>query len=165
MTATEEFSQEIIAIIDNEIKPLFLKKNRQYKTNDDPLANFTTGAMLRYGNGYLPAKYETLKDYVNKHISHVYDNDLDGDKVGESLGDIVVYFLIAIYMKRQQDELHRTCPPSYAEVKDVAQVAKENTIMREALEKLSRLGNGERVGNSIGNEIAARALENLESEA
>lgn len=165
MTATEEFSQEIISIIDNEIKPLFLKKNRQYKTNDDPLANFTTGAMLRYGNGNMPAKYETLKDYVNKHISHVYDNELDGDKVGESIGDIVVYFLIAMYMHRQQEELHRTCPPPYVDVKDVAQTAKENAVMREALEKLSRLGNGERVGNSIGNEIAARALENLESEA
>ena len=34
-----------------------------------------------------------------------------------------------------------------------------NAIMREALEKLSRLGNGDRLGNSEGNCIAQSALE------
>jgi hypothetical protein len=35
----------------------------------------------------------------------------------------------------------------------------ENKKLREALEKLARLGNGEQYGNSIGNEIARAVLE------
>lgn len=35
---------------------------------------------------------------------------------------------------------------------------KENKYFREVLEKLSKLGNGDRYGNSIGNEIAQDAL-------
>jgi hypothetical protein len=34
----------------------------------------------------------------------------------------------------------------------------ENEALREALEKLARLGNGDQYGNSIGNEIARAAL-------
>jgi len=36
----------------------------------------------------------------------------------------------------------------------------ENLKLREVLEKLARLGNGDQYGNSIGNEIARAALEN-----
>jgi hypothetical protein len=34
----------------------------------------------------------------------------------------------------------------------------ENEALRDALEKLARLGNGDQYGNSIGNEIARAAL-------
>lgn len=34
----------------------------------------------------------------------------------------------------------------------------------EALEKLAKLGNGDRYGNSVGNEIAIAALKSLEEE-
>ena len=36
--------------------------------------------------------------------------------------------------------------------------------MREALEKLAKLGNGDQYGNSVGNEIARAALKLLEEE-
>jgi len=40
----------------------------------------------------------------------------------------------------------------------IAELEKEKEVMRVALDKLARLGNGERFGNSIGNEIAQDAL-------
>ena len=42
--------------------------------------------------------------------------------------------------------------------KQLTEVQAENEALREALEKLSRLGNGDQYGNSIGNEIARAAL-------
>lgn len=90
---------EIISIID-EVKATFEKKNNQYKTSRDPLANFSKGAVLRYGEDNMGTKYETLKDYMGKHIAHIYNNDITGDKVDESLMDIAVYSIIALAMRR-----------------------------------------------------------------
>ena len=95
-----EIFQELIQEEIQHISELFQVKNDQYKTNDDPLANFTAGAALRYGNTDMSAKFEALKDYVGKHIAHVYNNDLDGPKVSESLQDIIVYFIIARVMAK-----------------------------------------------------------------
>lgn len=95
-----EIFQELIQEEIQHISELFNTKNEQYKTNSDPLANFTVGAALRYGKTDMSAKYEVLKDYVGKHIAHVYNNDLDGPKVSESLQDIVVYFIIARVMAK-----------------------------------------------------------------
>lgn len=81
----------------HDIHTLFGAKNIQYST-DDPLANFTAGAKLLYNNDNMCAKYETLKAYVAKHIAHVYNHSLTGPKVKESIGDIVVYFIIAWIM-------------------------------------------------------------------
>lgn len=79
------------------IHELFLNKNAQY-SNEDSLANFTTGAKLLFGNDTMCAKYEALKAYVAKHIAHVYNHSLVGPKVKESIGDIAVYFIIAWIM-------------------------------------------------------------------
>ena len=80
---------------------LFEAKNEQYRTNDDDLANFTTGAMLRYGKADMPARFETLKDYVLKHISKVYNGGLLDDKMDESIIDIAVYFILAAVMHKR----------------------------------------------------------------
>jgi len=45
-----------------------------------------------------------------------------------------------------------------AALDEIEWLQKENAIMSEALEKLSRLGAGDRLGNSDGNCIAQRAL-------
>lgn len=103
MITPEQFN----ALIQDELQHignLFQTKNEQYKTTSDPLANFTAGAMLRYKKGDMPALYETLKDYVGKHIAHVYNNDLNGNKVSESLQDIVVYFLIARVIAKLENQ-------------------------------------------------------------
>jgi hypothetical protein len=42
----------------------------------------------------------------------------------------------------------------------IATLQAENKKLRDALIELSKLGNGDRPGNSIGNVIAQRALEN-----
>lgn len=76
---------------------LFEAKNAQYST-DDPFANFTTGANLLFGEADYIGKFEALKAYVAKHIAHVYNNNLAGPKVKESIQDIVVYFIIAWIM-------------------------------------------------------------------
>ena len=89
--------REILA----EIDKMFEKKNLQYRAGTDDLANFTKGAWLRYGDPSMSAKYETLKDYVAKHIAHVYEHPLTGPKVEESLMDIAVYFIIAMVMHRR----------------------------------------------------------------
>lgn len=101
---TNEIFNELIQEELQHISELFKAKNEQYKTKSDPLANFTAGAMLRYKSAELPAQYETLKDYVGKHIAHVYNNDLDGPKVSESLQDIVVYFVIARVMAKIENK-------------------------------------------------------------
>ena len=41
-------------------------------------------------------------------------------------------------------------------------LASQNAKLVEALENLSKLGNGDKVGNSIGNQIAAAALKEME---
>lgn len=81
----------------HDIYTLFEAKNNQYSTVD-PFANFTTGANLMFGDDTIYAKYSALKAYVAKHIAHVYNNSLTGPKVKESIGDIVVYFIIAWIM-------------------------------------------------------------------
>ena len=90
----------MVLLVEEKLKnihELFVDKNAQYST-EDSLANFTTGAGLLYGNDNMCAKYETLKAYVAKHIAHVYNHSLTGPKVKESIGDIVVYFIIAWIM-------------------------------------------------------------------
>lgn len=95
--STEEFNRLINSKI-NMIAKLFLEKNNAYKTNDDPMANFTTGGMLRHGRGDFPGKYEALKDYLGKHIAHLYNNNIDGPKLTESWRDLAVYSIIAMVM-------------------------------------------------------------------
>ena len=80
---------------------MFEKKNGQYREGTDDLANFTKGALLKYGDATMSERYEVLKDYVLKHISHVYNHPLTGPKVDESLMDIAVYFVIALVMHRR----------------------------------------------------------------
>lgn len=82
--------------LDNVLN-LFEAKNAQYSTGD-PFANFTTGANLLFGEADYIGKFEALKAYVAKHIAHVYNNNLAGPKVKESIQDIVVYFIIAWIM-------------------------------------------------------------------
>ena len=97
MIKLHEDVKEVLA----RIEQLFANKNEQYRTNDDDLANFTTGAMLRYGKADMPARFETLKDYVAKHISKVYNGGLLDDKMDESIMDIAVYFIIAAVMHKR----------------------------------------------------------------
>ena len=43
--------------------------------------------------------YETLKDYMRKHVSYMETHGIDGCSLGDSLGDIAVYCVIAMYMR------------------------------------------------------------------
>lgn len=61
---------------------------------------------------------------------------------------------------RENETLARNMPPEPpADFAAAASEASKLELARNALEVLSKLGNGDRVGNSVGNVIAARALE------
>ena len=93
---TDEFLRRFQGILKDTWK-LVQKKNEQYSTND-ALANFTTGAKLQYHDGSPEWQFETLKDYMLKHVAHVYNNRLMGNGVRESLGDIATYCIIGMIM-------------------------------------------------------------------
>lgn len=83
----------------SELSEKFAKKNQQYSGSADPLANFSTGAKLKYGKAGMPEMYETLKDYCRKHIAYISTHGIEGKTVEDSLEDIAVYAVIALYMR------------------------------------------------------------------
>lgn len=83
----------------NELSEKFAKKNGQYAVSTEPLANFSTGARLKYGKAGMPEMYETLKDYCRKHVAYVETHGIDGKTLQDSLEDIAVYAVIALYMR------------------------------------------------------------------
>jgi len=101
----QEFLNRFKMIVDDTWE-LFQQKNKQYGT-DDPFANFRAGAALSMQNVNYPGMYKTLQEYMLKHIAHVYNNDIDGMKVRESLGDIVVYSIIGMVMVDAWKELNQ----------------------------------------------------------
>lgn len=105
----ENFVDEVVKDME-ELKALFLEKNIQYSVID-PLANFRTGAMLQCGTDEYDSMYEVLKNYMGKHVAHVYNNSAGGVKVEESLHDIAVYCLIGAWMcrKHRAEELRKRC--------------------------------------------------------
>ena len=102
---TAEFLNRFQGIL-TETWKLVKRKNEQYATND-ALANFSTGADLQYHDKAAEWQFETLKDYMLKHVAHVYNNRLMGNGVRESLGDIATYCIIGMIMHDAID----TMPP------------------------------------------------------
>ena len=82
-----------------ELEWKFAKKNLQYSCIADHLANFSTGARLKYGKSGMTEMYETLKDYCRKHVAYVETHGIDGKTLQDSLEDIAVYAVIALYMR------------------------------------------------------------------
>lgn len=117
MISKDEFNQRVICKLHN-IAELFQNKNDQYG-DVDPLQNFSRGALIRYRELSMETRFETLKDYVLKHISHVYNNNLYGEKVDQSIDDIAVYFLIASVMHDLKDEEPKQ---TLREIKDVEEL-------------------------------------------
>ena len=95
---TDDFNEFVMQKF-NELSEKFAKKNGQYAVSIDPLANFATGARLKYGKAGMPGMYEILKDYARKHISYVETHGIDGKTLQDSLEDIAVYAVIALYMR------------------------------------------------------------------
>ena len=94
---------DLVTFADDTFKMLvnkFLDKNKQYAGKVEPLANFTNGAKLRYGDDKIWSQFETAKGYVLKHIAHVYGegSNIDTPKLDESLVDIAIYSVIMLYM-------------------------------------------------------------------
>ncbi|SDC70011.1 hypothetical protein SAMN04487864_11546 [Succiniclasticum ruminis] len=102
---TAEFLNRFKGIL-TETWKLVKRKNEQYSTGD-ALANFTTGAELQYHDKSPEWQFEALKDYMLKHVAHIYNNPLMGNGVRESLGDIATYCIIGMIMRDSID----TKPP------------------------------------------------------
>jgi len=117
---TAEFLNRFQGIL-TETWKLVKRKNEQYSTND-ALANFTTGAELQYHDKSPEWQFETLKDYMLKHIAHVYNNRLMGNGVRESLGDIAVYCIIGMIMSDAID----TPAPKPKELEPETQASEES---------------------------------------
>lgn len=83
----------------DELEALFKKKHEQYSSGADELANFRRGALLNGRTDDAEGMFEELKAYMAKHIAFVYTHDIHGDTIAESLKDIAVYSLIALYMR------------------------------------------------------------------
>lgn len=96
----DELSKEVQSVL-HEVAAMFKTKNEQYRTDEDALSNFTRGALLMGQDNDVLGQFETLKAYVAKHIAHVYANKLDGQKVDESITDIIVYFVLAKVMAKK----------------------------------------------------------------
>ena len=100
----EELSARVIKELEG-IKKLFETKQEQYHTEEDALANFTTGGYLLGSDGDLNmGKFEALKAYMAKHVAFVYTHGLYSNKVDESLRDIITYCAIALAMRGGEDE-------------------------------------------------------------
>ena len=108
---------------------LVKRKNEQYSTND-ALANFTTGAELQYHDKSPEWQFEALKDYMLKHVAHIYNNPLMGNGVRESLGDIATYCIIGMIMHDSID----TRQPEPEEKEPEAQEQGFTDEEKEALE-------------------------------
>lgn len=97
MNQQEQFVNFVCDMFD-ELKEQFKTKNQQYGVDVDPMANFTTGALLRYGEDSPEAMFSAALDYEAKHVAHVYNHGINGNKVDESLKDIAIYSIIELYM-------------------------------------------------------------------
>jgi len=62
-------------------------------------------------------------------------------------------------LEQQLEEAHTELAIS---IKERIILGGQNAKMVEVLEKLSKLGNGDKVGNSVGNQISAAALKEME---
>lgn len=94
---------DLVTFAEDTFKKLvnkFMDKNKQYAGKVDPLANFTNGAKLRYGDDKIWSQFETAKGYALKHIAHVHGkgSNIDTPKLDESLIDIAIYSVIMLYM-------------------------------------------------------------------
>lgn len=95
----------------DELKVLFLEKNQQYSEENDPLANFRTGAAMlapclmgRRESMDCRVMFDEALAYERKHIAHVIRSGVGGVKVTDSLRDIAVYSIIEMYIVKRFEE-------------------------------------------------------------
>ena len=105
--SSKEYYEEIEQVL-NEVRELFLSKNKNYNPGSNPLVNFARGGMLRHDNEEFYGCYEALKDYVTKHIVNAMHKDIMAPDLAESTRDIAVYMVIATAMKHLYDKEHGT---------------------------------------------------------
>lgn len=96
------FEQEVVDVIE-EVKDLFLRKNRSYNSNENPMVNFGIGGLLLYGDTTFIGRFEALKSYMTKHIANIYGHNIAMPGIDESMRDIATYMVIGAVMKRMYE--------------------------------------------------------------
>lgn len=96
------FEKEVVGVIE-EVKDLFLKKNRSYNSNENPMVNFGIGGLLLYGDASYVGRFEALKSYMTKHVANIYGHNITMPGIDESMRDIATYMIIGTVMKRMYD--------------------------------------------------------------
>lgn len=97
---TRDFVNYVVGEFANLIC-LFKEKNQQYRTGGDPLADFRTSAMMNQHTDDMEAMFKEAWQFASKHVVHVANHGITGNKVEESLGDIAVYCVIMKYMHKK----------------------------------------------------------------
>ena len=96
-------SEDFYAAMDlqiEEMAKLFLEKNKvQYsdKGQQNALANFEKGALMKCGVASEEEMFEMAHDWVRKHLAFLENATVATPKIEESLMDIAVYALIMRY--------------------------------------------------------------------
>lgn len=93
------FEEEVVGVIE-EVKDLFLRKNRAYNSGENPMVNFSIGGLLLFGDAGNIGRFEALKSYMTKHIANVYGHNISMPGIDESMCDIATYMIIGTVMKR-----------------------------------------------------------------
>ena len=83
----------------SEVRDLFSSKNDTYKSDTDPMMNFSKGGVLLFDDYTYEGKFAALKGYCAKHVVTAINNNVNFTKLTESTKDITTYFLIAVAMK------------------------------------------------------------------
>lgn len=103
----KEFEERVTATLESIID-LFKRKTEEYRTEEDPMANFKLGGALRHPHRTEEsAAYEALKDYVGKHIAQVFNQPITED-TRENWKDIIAYSAIAVVMLDKRIESRMT---------------------------------------------------------
>ena len=89
--------QEILT----EIEVLFKDKNDQYASND-PFHNFRQTAIRHFGRASNENMFKSLQILADKHLVTLSKEGVGDDAFEERCKDVVVYYLIAIAMKRME---------------------------------------------------------------
>lgn len=100
MDNQKEYIEIVLGTL-QELQEQFKTKNAQYGADDDPLIIFRTGTQMDGHPGNYPWMFKESFGYERKHLAHVAAHGINGDKVDESLKDIIIYSAIQLYMWRK----------------------------------------------------------------
>jgi len=93
-----EFLEEVVKPVFEQIKGLFEDKNKNYGTDADIYYNFRQMAQRNYMTDDLEAQYSILEILLDKHNTSLIKNGLSDTEFLQRQCDRILYSLLAIGM-------------------------------------------------------------------